>query len=117
MNNIIKTSDWGACVAKPIIDPATGKAVQVATLDCISVILQNVVNFLAGFAAVLAVFFIVWAGIQFVKSEGDKEKIVNARKTLTYATLGLLFVALVFIMLNLIAQFTGSQGFFKNVIK
>lgn len=84
----------------------------VARLDCIPIILQNVINFLIGFAGVVSVLLIVWAGIRFVLSEGDKEKIVNARKTLTYALLGLLLVALAFVLVRFVVTFTGGETFF-----
>ena len=92
----IPTSDWGACVQS-----------GVATLKCIPVVLQNVVNFLVMFSAVVAVFFIVWSGIKFVTSQGDQQKIESARKTMTWAIAGLVFILAAFFILNFIAQFTG----------
>ena len=92
-----------------LFDPGKQK---VATLDCVPIILQNAINFLIGFAGVVSVLLIVWAGIRFVLSEGDKEKIVNARKTLTYALLGLLLVALAFVIVNFVVNFAGGETFF-----
>lgn len=95
------TSPWG--------DAGCLSAQGVATLNCIPVVIQNVVNFLVIFSGVVAVFLVVWAGYKFVMSEGDPEKIASARKTLTYAIFGFLFVLGSFFLLNLIAQFTGVQ--------
>lgn len=91
-------SDWKSC-----LQPGT----DVATLACIPVVLQNVINFLIIFAGIICVFFIVWAGYKFVMSEGDPEKVASARKTLTYAIAGFIFVLGSFLILNLIANFTG----------
>lgn len=106
MNRSVEILNWNECLNK-----------NVATLGCTWIVLQNVINFLFGFASILAIFLVVWAGIRFVMSEGDKEKIINARKTLTYALIGLTFIGLSFVLFNFITQFTGSQGFFKEVVK
>src|SRR3972149_9702258 len=79
----------------------------VATLLCIPVVLQNVINALIVIAGIVSVFMIVWAGYKFVMSEGDPEKISMARKTLIYAIVGLIFIFLSFVFLNIIAEFTG----------
>ena len=42
-------------------------------------------------------------------SEGDPEKIATARKTLTYAIFGFVFILLSFVILNAIAKFTGVE--------
>lgn len=102
MNINFKALSWNSCLSPE----------NVATIDCVPIILQNVINFLIGFAGILSMLLIVWAGIRFVMSEGDKEKIVNARKTLTYALLGLLLVALAFVILNFIFAFTQGNAFF-----
>ena len=81
----------------------------VATLDCIPVVVQNVINALIVIAGIVAVFMIVWAGYKFVMSEGDSEKISSARKTLIYAIVGLIFIFLSFVFLNVIAEFTGVE--------
>ena len=80
---------------------------DVATLECIPVVVQNVINALVVIAGIVAVFMIIWAGYKFVMSEGDSEKISSARKTLIYAIVGLIFIFLSFFFLNVIAKFTG----------
>lgn len=81
----------------------------VATLACIPVVVQNVINGLIVLAGIVAVFMIVYAGYKFIRSEGEQERIVDARKTLTYAIAGLIFVFLSFFFLNAIARFTGVE--------
>ncbi len=95
---MIPVSDWGSCVKD-----------GVATLACIPVVIQNIVNFLVMFAGAIAIFFIIFSGYKFVMSEGDAEKIASARKTLIYALVGLLVVALSFLFLNVLSQFTGVE--------
>ncbi|MEK6847172.1 MAG: pilin [Nanoarchaeota archaeon] len=82
----------------------------VATLDCIPVVVQNVINALVVIAGIVAVAMIIYAGYKFVMSEGDSEKISSARKTLIYAIVGLIFIFLSFVFLNVIAKFTGVES-------
>ncbi len=96
MPNII--SDWGNCVRD-----------GVATLACIPIVLQNVINSGVVIAGIVAVFFIIFAGYKFVMSEGDTERITSARKTLIYAVVGLVFIFLSFVIINVIAKFTGVE--------
>ncbi|OIP57184.1 MAG: hypothetical protein COX79_04120 [Candidatus Levybacteria bacterium CG_4_10_14_0_2_um_filter_36_16] len=91
------TQDWTSCL----------ESGDVATLRCIPIVLQNIINFLVIFAGVIAVFFIVFSGIRFVTSGGDPEKIASARKILTYAIIGFIIVVFSFVILNLIAKTTG----------
>ena len=97
MFNIV--SDWGSCVSPE----------GVATIACIPVVVQNVINALIVIAGIVAVFMIIYAGYKFVMSEGDPEKISNARKTLIYAIGGLIFIFLSFFLLQTISNLTGVK--------
>lgn len=97
------TRDWGSCVQNL---PDTGGA-GVPTLSCVWVVLSNVINAALVLAAIVAVFLIAWSGFQYVTSSGDKEKVDAARKRITYAIIGLVFIFLSFIIINFISTFTG----------
>jgi cytochrome bd-type quinol oxidase subunit 2 len=100
------TKDWGTCV-KPLegIPDATG----VATISCIWIVLQNVINAALALSGLVAVFLIIYSGYQYVTSSGDKEKVDNARKRLTYAIIGLVIIMLSFVMINIFSQLTGVE--------
>lgn len=103
------TQEWGSCLFVPPgsqIGP-DGHPIQIATLSCIWVVISNVVNAALALSAVVAVFLIVYAGFQYVTSGGDKEKVDSARKRLTYAIIGLVFIFLSFLVIKFISQFTG----------
>lgn len=97
------TKDWGSCVQK--IEGSDGAGVP--TLGCIWVVLSNVINAALVLSGVVAIFLIIWAGFQYVTSSGDKEKVDAARKRLTYAIIGLIFIFMSFFIINFIATFTG----------
>lgn len=73
--------------------------------------LTRIKNYLLGFVGALAVLFIVWAGIQYITSAGSKDRIEKAKKTLTYAVVGLIAVILSGLVLSLI-----SGNFLPSVI-
>ena len=80
---------------------------EVATLACIPIVIKNVIQWALIFAGVVALFLIIFAGFKFVTSKGDPQEVDNAKKTLTYAIVGLLLILLSFAILNLIATVTG----------
>lgn len=96
------TQDWSSCFQG---DVTTGEGV--ARLSCIWIVLGNVINASLVLAGVIAVFLIVYSGVQYITSGGDKEKVDHARKRLTYAIIGLIFIFMSFFFLSLISQFTG----------
>jgi hypothetical protein len=80
---------------------------QVATLGCIFPIIANVIYWAIGMAGTVALFMIIFAGYQLLFSGGDAKAVDGARKTLTFAILGLVLVFLSFFILNIIATVTG----------
>jgi hypothetical protein len=94
-----------------ITDPWTGCLSDdgVATLRCIPIVMQNIIYFLIGFASIVCVFIIILAGYKFVTSEGDPEKIANARKTALYALGGFILIIASFLIMNILGTFTGVE--------
>ena len=90
--------DWGSCVHG-----------GVATLSCLPVVFNNVVNWAIALAGLAAVFFIIFSGIKFLTSGGDPKQVEGARKTLTYAIAGLLIVFTSFAIIKLIGTITGAN--------
>ena len=85
------------------LDPVTG----VATLNCIPVVFQNIVNWALFFAAIVAIFFIMFAGMKFLRSGGQEKLIEAARNTLIYAIIGFVVILLSFLIINTISDITG----------
>ncbi len=61
------------------------------------------------FAAVLATFFLVWGGIQWITSEGDSKSVSQARSTIIYACVGLGVTFFSYLVINFLAQFFGAN--------
>lgn len=85
----------------------TLEAGKVATLNCIPVIIGNVVFWLLVFAGIVALVLIIISGFKFVTSGGDQKQVEGARKTLTWAIIGLFLILLSFAIVRFIADVTG----------
>lgn len=95
------TIPWDKCLSTNSV--STG----VPTLGCVWIAIQNVINALTALAGVVALFLIVYSGIKFITSGGDKEKLESAKKTLTFAIIGLVFIMFSFVILKIISDLTG----------
>lgn len=82
---------------------------KVPKLTCIFPLFQNIVNAALIFSGATALIFVIWAGIQLVRSGGDAKQVEGARKTLTFALIGLVLVLMSFFILNMIAGLTGTE--------
>ncbi len=81
----------------------------VATLQCLPVVFGQVVNWLLILSGSVALIFVILSGISFITSGGDQKKIDQAKKTLTYAIIGLLVIFLSFLIIKIIAYITGAE--------
>src|ERR1035437_3452570 len=85
----------------------------VATLDCIFPLIDNLIYWLILFSGTVALIMIIISGIRFITSGGDTKSVQTAKKTLTYAILGLLLVFLSVLIINVVA-FVTNVACIKN---
>ena len=90
--------EWTGCVVN-----------NVATLDCIPIVFENIINAALAFAGVVALIMIIFSGIRYVTSGGDPKAVEGARNTLTWAIIGLVVIVLAYLIINFISVFTGVQ--------
>lgn len=62
-------------------------------------------------AIILALFFLVWGGIQWTISGGEKQKVQTARNTIVFSVIGLVLVFLAIFIINIVGQFFGVNLF------
>jgi len=65
------------------------------------------VAFILVAAALIALFFLIWGGVRWIMSAGDKAKVDSARQTITAAIIGLIIAFLAFFILSLALSFFG----------
>ena len=74
-------------------------------LTKLSEILAVGVNFMFIAAILLTLAFLLYGGFLWMTSEGNKQTLENAKKTLTFSIIGLTIVLLSFFVINLISYF------------
>jgi uncharacterized metal-binding protein len=73
-------------------------------------ILSTGVSLLMLTAVILCVVFFIWGGISWITSGGDKQKLEQAHKKVTFAILGLILVFLAFFIINFVYSFFFGWG-------
>lgn len=91
--------------------PGYGNITPPGGLPGSSTPLSTIVNVFFGVltvaAVILALFFLVSGGIDWITSGGDKQKIASARQKITFSIIGLVLVFLAFFIINIIYGFFG----------
>ncbi len=77
--------------------------IKPTTMTSLPQLLSYIKNFLLGFSGALAVLFLVIGGIEMITSGGNPKRLETAKKTLTFAIIGLVAVLLSSVILQLIA--------------
>ncbi len=73
-------------------------------------IFSNVISLAIGFAGIVFFIMFIVGGFSYLTAGGNPQAVEGARKTLTYAIMGLVFIALAFLILTIISNFTGVKG-------
>jgi len=86
--------------ATVLFNPITGQ-------DNLAKLLVNIMKAFLGMIGVWAVAFIVFGGFKMVISSGNEEAVLSARKTITWAILGLLVAVLSFAIIAIVQDLIG----------
>lgn len=70
-------------------------------------ILANVVTVVLIAAAIISLFFLIFGGIRWITSGGDKAKVEAARNTIVAAIIGLIIALLSFFIITIVLGFFG----------
>lgn len=100
MDYLALTLPGGKTVQPPSQVPTGG-------LDTLSNGISVALTFMVIIAVVLSLFFLVYGGVQWTASGGDKGKITAARAKITYALIGLIVAVTSFFLINFIGNFFG----------
>ncbi len=69
----------------------------------------NAVNILFAITVIFVLFYLIYGGIQWTMSGGDKQKVAAARNRIIYAIIGLVIVLFSIFIVNVILYFFGQQ--------
>ncbi|MBI3485846.1 hypothetical protein HY025_02770 [Candidatus Daviesbacteria bacterium] len=82
-----------------------GAGIQANT--SVGTLLGNSITLIFTVSAILVLAMLIWGGIEWVLSGGDKEKVANARKRIIGALIGLAIIALSFLIVRVVGQIVG----------
>ena len=83
---------------------ANVKANDCQGIGCVSTLISKTADTLTSLVGGLAVLFVVIGGIMYVTSSGNPQRTDTAKKTLTYAFLGVAAVLFAKIVLNIVPK-------------
>lgn len=89
--------------AYAVVDRGPGPAGK----DQLIALFTRIINLSVEAAFSVLLIMLVYAGIKFLTSGGDPKAISSAGTTITWAILGILFLAIAWLLLLLIRSFTG----------
>jgi len=75
--------------------------------DKLGTVISGIVTIMLIAATIIALFFLIWGGIRWVTSGGDKAKVESARNTIIAAIIGLVIAFLAYFILTLVLSFFG----------
>lgn len=70
----------------------------------VKTIFSNVITLFFTVGAIAFTIMIIWGGVDWILSGGDKEKVANARKRITQAIVGLVVLSLSFVIMLVAGQ-------------
>lgn len=70
---------------------------------------RSIVNVFSAIIGVTAVVFLLYGGFRYITSGGSTEKVGDAKKTIIFAIIGLIVVALAQVIVNLTLSTTAGQ--------
>ena len=70
-------------------------------------IFQSSISIFIAVAVIICLFFLLWGGIQWTMSQGDKGKLQTARNRIIYAILGLVLIFISFFIVSIVGTLFG----------
>lgn len=80
-----------------------------AGLTEIEQVFKNIISVVVGLAFIATLVVLIWAGFKYLTSGGEPKAVQAAHHTVTWALLGIFFLAIAWLILQLIENFTGIK--------
>ncbi len=74
-------------------------------------LVSSILSFVILIAAILVLFYLIWGGVEWITSGGDKGKLEKARQRITSAILGIVVLSGVLAIFSVVQQFLGIEVF------
>ncbi len=80
-----------------------------AGLNEIEKVFTSVISTIASLGFIAAFVMLIWAGFKYLTSGGEPKALSAAHQTVAWALIGILFMAIAWLILQLIENFTGLK--------
>ncbi len=87
------------------------------TLTDLEKIFVNVVTAAVPAAGLVLFVILLFGGLSYMSAGDDAKKVAGARQMITYATIGMVVVAMAFLILKFVALFTGVDSILNFTIQ
>lgn len=77
---------------------------------------NDILRIVLAIAALLVFFYLIWGGIEWITSGGDKGKTEKARDKITAAIIGLIILAAAWAIITIVIRFLGAGQNINDVI-
>lgn len=81
-----------------------------ATFSQLDDIFRSLLQAAIPFAGIVMFVVLVVGGFKYITSSGDAQKTAGAKNAITYAIIGIIVVALAFLIIQVISLFTGQDS-------
>lgn len=96
---VYAAKDWGDCVKQ-----------EAATISCLEPLFENVATAVTSFVGVVLFIVLIVSGFTYLTAGADPKKMEKAKGSLSGALLGLVIVALAYLIIQFISEFTGVNS-------
>jgi len=98
-------------------DVGVEKPEDYVKIDEIGPLLSGIIKVAFVVAIILTFIFLIWGGLQWITSGGDKAKYEEARNRITAALVGLAIILLSWLIIRLVSYFFGLPNIFGGSVK
>lgn len=88
-------------------NPQGGTAPNVAAQGTLGQNITTIINYFLGLLGLIAVAFLIYAGILMVTAGGNDEQVTKARKVIMYAVVGIVIILLSYTVVTFVSSALG----------
>ena len=88
-------------------NPKGGTAPNVAAQGTLGSNITTMINYFLGLLGLIAVGFLIFAGVMMVTAGGNDEQITKSKKIITYAVIGIVIILLSFTVVQFVTSSLG----------
>lgn len=97
--------EWKDCIQ--VYTDSAGHKTEIPTIKCFEVVFSRILSIVLSLSVLALFVMLVVGGFKYLTSAGDQKKTASAQQTMTYAILGIVLMAVAFLIFKIIEAFTG----------